>query len=127
MVASAAPKQEDRLRKAISVAVLVSLILVPSVSGEERVDLDMVTKIRLEGFRDSKVMDTASHLMDSIGPRLTGSPNMKKANEWTRKQLESWGLSNAHLESWGPFGRGWSYDQCSVRMISPDRWEMTLV
>jgi carboxypeptidase Q len=49
---------------------------------------------------------------------------MKKANEWTRKQLEDWGLSNAHLESWGPFGRGWSYEQSTVRMISPDRWEM---
>src|SRR5258708_24194393 len=84
----------------------------------------MVNKIRQEAFRDSKVMDTASHLMDSIGARLTGSPNMKKANDWTRKQLEGWGLSNAHLESWGPFGRGWSYEQSTVRMISPDRWEM---
>lgn len=80
----------------------------------------MVTRIRQEGFRNSKVMETASILMDKIGPRLTGSPNMKKANEWTRKQLEDWGLSNAHLESWGPFGRGWSYELSSVRMVSPD-------
>ena len=108
----------------IFAAVLCSILIGQALQAEERVDLEMVTKIRLEGFRDSKVMETASRLMDSIGPRLTGSPNMKKANEWTRKQLESWGLSNAHLESWGPFGRGWSYDQCSVRMISPDRWEM---
>ena len=111
--------------KLVATALALSLVLpaVP-VSAQERVDLDMVTRIRLEGFRNSKVMDTASHLMDGIGPRLTGSPNMKKANEWTRKQLEEWGLANAHLESWGPFGRGWSYEECSVRMISPDTAEL---
>ena len=103
---------------------LCSMLIGLSLPAEERVDLEMVTKIRLEGFRDSKVMETASRLMDSIGPRLTGSPNMKKANGWTRKQLEDWGLSNAHLESWGPFGRGWSYEVSTVRMLSPDREEM---
>ena len=105
-------------------AILCSILVGSASPGQDRADLDMVTRIRLEGFRDSKVMDTASRLMDSIGGRLTGSPNMKKANEWTRKQLEDWRLSNAHLESWGPFGRGWSYEQSTVRMISPDRCEM---
>ena len=111
------------MRKALAVA-LCSVLFALAVPAEERVDLEAVTKIRLEGFRNSKVMETASHLMDSIGPRLTGSPNMKKANEWTRKQLEEWGLSNAHLESWGPFGRGWSYERCSVRMTAPDSAEL---
>ena len=84
----------------------------------------MVTRIRQEGFRNSKVMETASALMDKIGPRLTGSPNMKRANDWTRKQLEDWGLANAHLESWGPFGRGWSYEISTARMLSPDTVEL---
>ena len=66
--------QEEPLRKTASLALLLSLALVPAVPGEERVDLDMVTQIRQEGFRNSKVMDTASTLMDKIGPRLTGSP-----------------------------------------------------
>jgi carboxypeptidase Q len=117
-------KQEDLLRKAASFALLASLALPPALPAEERVDLDMVTQIRQEGFRNSKVMETASVLMDKIGPRLTGSPNMKKANEWTRKQLEDWGLSNAHIETWGPFGRGWSYEVSTVRMVSPDVAEM---
>jgi hypothetical protein len=112
------------LRKIVSLALLVSVALVPALPAEERVDLDMVTQIRQEGFRNSKVMDTASTLMDKIGPRLTGSPNMKKANEWTRKQLEEWGLANAHLETWGPFGRGWSYEVSTVRMVSPDVAEL---
>ncbi len=83
-------------------------------------DLTMQTRIRQEGFRDSKVMELASGLMDFVGPRLTGSPNMKRANEWTRDKLTELGLSNAHLEQWGPFGRGWSYQSCSVRLVAPD-------
>ena len=45
--------------------------------------------------------------MDGIGPRLTGSPNLKRANEWTRDQFTAMGCSNAHLEDWGEFGMGW--------------------
>ncbi len=117
-------KQEDLLRKTATLALLASVTLLPALPAEERVDLDMVTQIRQEGFRNSKVMETASVLMDKIGPRLTGSPNMKKANEWTRKQLEDWGLVNAHIETWSPFGRGWSYEVSTVRMVSPDVAEM---
>jgi carboxypeptidase Q len=87
---------------------------------QEKVDLETMGRIRYEGFRDSKVMDFASGLMDSIGERLTGSPNMKRANEWTRDQLAAMGLSNAHLEPWGPFGRGWANQYINVRMTSPD-------
>ncbi len=64
-------------------------------------------------------MEILNRLCDEIGPRLTGSPNMRKANEWARKQLEDWGLANAHLEAWGPYRRGWSMDRVSVHMISP--------
>ncbi len=112
------------MRKVASLALLASMTLAPAAPAQERVDLDMVTRIRLEGFRNSKVMETASTLMDKIGPRLTGSPNMKRANDWTRQQLEDWGLANAHLESWEPFGRGWSYEIATVRMLSPDFAEL---
>src|SRR5437899_1507362 len=91
---------------------------------QEPVDLEMITRIRYEGFRNSKVMEIASGLMDGIGPRLTGSPNVKRANEWTRDQLTSFGLSNAHLESWGPFGRGWSNESVSVRMLTPETTQL---
>jgi len=80
----------------------------------------MISRIRYEGFRNSKVMELASGLIDGVGQRLTGSPNLKRANEWTRDQLASFGLANAHLESWGPFGRGWSNEYVNVRMTSPD-------
>jgi len=83
-------------------------------------NLEFITRLRQEEYDYSQVMDLMSHLTDDIGPRLTGSPNMKKATEWTRDQFTKWGLANAHLESWGPFGRGWSYQLCEVRMTSPD-------
>jgi hypothetical protein len=96
----------------------------PAVPAQERVDLDMVTRIRQEGYKHSQVMDTASELMDRIGPRLTGSPQCKAANEWTKQKLAEWGLANAHLEAWGPFGRGWSYQRSTLRMLAPDQAEL---
>src|SRR5215469_5292138 len=102
------------------IVVLLSSIPVLWSQAQEKVDLETITRIRQEGFNDSKVMELASGLMDSIGERLTGSPNMKRANEWTRDKLSEMGLSNAHLESWGPFGRGWANQFVNVRMTSPD-------
>jgi carboxypeptidase Q len=92
----------------------------PLAWSQEKVDLETITRIRYEGFHNSKVMDFATGLMDSIGERLTGSPNMKRANEWTRDQLAAMGLVNAHLEAWGPFGLGWANQYVNVRMTSPD-------
>ena len=67
----------------------------------------------------SQVMQTLTYLTDIIGPRLTASPNMKRANEWTREKLASWGLQNAHLEAWGPFGRGWTLRSFSAQVVEP--------
>ncbi|PHZ84749.1 M20/M25/M40 family metallo-hydrolase [Paremcibacter congregatus] len=88
------------------------------------VDLDIVTKIRDEGFNRSQVMETLSHLSDTIGPRLTGSPQMLEANEWTKEKLTEWGLKNAHLEAF-EFGRGWSANSIQVFMTSPRKVQLT--
>jgi carboxypeptidase Q len=80
---------------------------------------EVVDRIKEEEAKRSQVMATLSYLTDVIGPRLTGSPNMKRANEWTRDRLASWGLSNAHLEAWGPFGRGWTLKRFSAQVIEP--------
>jgi hypothetical protein len=101
-------------------ALAVILSFVPAAWPQEKVDLETISRIRYEGFHNSKVMDLASGLMDSIGERLTGSPNMKRANEWTRDEFTAMGLSNAHLEPWGPFGRGWANQYVNARMTTPD-------
>src|ERR1041384_3075201 len=80
---------------------------------------DPVQKIKDEGMNRSQVMQTLSYLSDVIGPRLTASPGMKRANDWTRDQLTKWGLQNAHLESWGPFGRGWTLKRFSAQVTEP--------
>ncbi len=98
---------------------LLGLSVAAQVGQVEKVDPEMMNKIRAEGMERSKVMDTLSWLTDVVGYRLTGSPNMKKANEWTRARLSEWGLANAALESWGPFGRGWSFDKVSVHVLEP--------
>ncbi len=108
------------IKRTISFLALFCLAATLSLSAQEKVDLEMISKIRYEGFHNSKVMEIASGLMDQIGPRLTGSPNAKKANEWTRDKLKEFGLVNSHLEEWGPFGRGWSNEYTNVRMVSPD-------
>src|SRR5580704_9770563 len=86
----------------------------------ESIDLNAYNAIREEGLQHSHVMDYAGGLMDGIGPRLTGSPNMAKANAWTRDQLSQMGCVNAHLEDWGEFGMGWQQLNTWVRMTEPD-------
>ena len=86
----------------------------------ESLDLAMYQRIRDEGLNHSHVMEFGSALMDGIGPRLTGSPNLKKANEWTRDTLTKIGLENAHLEDWGEFGLGWQQLNTWARMVTPD-------
>ena len=89
----------------------------PSV---EDIDLTMYSRIRTEGFSHGKVMQFGAALADGIGPRLTGSPNMAKANAWTRDTLTAIGLQNAHFEDWGEFGMGWQQINTWARMVSPD-------
>src|SRR5579885_3089857 len=88
-------------------------------SAASKTSTDVVERIKEEGLKRSQVMATLSYLTDVIGPRLTGSPNMKRANEWTRDRLAAWGLANAHLEPWGPFGRGWTLKRFSAQVTEP--------
>lgn len=88
--------------------------------AKEDLDLGMYARIRQEGLDHSHIMEYSSGLFDGIGSRLTGSPNLAKANAWTRDQLTAMGCANAHLESWGEFGMGWVQIGTSVYMATPD-------
>jgi carboxypeptidase Q len=113
-------------RKALVFAAAVALIAAGSHAADiqqptsESIDLNAYNSIREEGLQHSHVMDYAGGLIDGIGPRLTGSPNMAKANAWTRDQLTKMGCVNAHLEDWGEFGMGWQQLNTWVRMTEPD-------
>ncbi len=80
---------------------------------------EVIDKIRDEGLNKSQVMQHLSYLTDVIGGRLTNSPNMKRANEWTRDTMAKWGMQNAKLEAWGPFGRGWSLKSFHAQVVEP--------
>lgn len=81
---------------------------------------EIIAKIKKEGMgKNSQVMKTLSYLTNVIGGRLTNSPNMKRANIWTRDTMTKWGMANGHLEAWGPFGRGWSLKEFSAQIVAP--------
>ena len=90
-----------------------------AVAQERRVDPDAASRIRDAALNHSQIMNMVGYLTDIAGPRLTGSPNLKLAEEYARDKLREWGLVNAHLEAWGPFGRGWSLEGVAANMLSP--------
>lgn len=112
-------------RKIISAFVLCAVLLPAVAFGQTAPKVyiapeEAINKIKEEGMgKNSQVMQTLSYLTDVIGGRLTNSPNMKRANEWTRDQMAKWGMQNAHLEAWGPFGRGWSLKDFEAEVVSP--------
>jgi hypothetical protein len=85
---------------------------------------DPISRIKDEGMNRSEVMKTLTYLTEVIGPRLTNSPNFRRAGVWTRDQLTKWGLLNSHLEPWGPFGRGWSIKRFSAQVVEPQTFPL---
>jgi carboxypeptidase Q len=113
------------LRRTAAVVLLLIFIISPASLLAQQTPApapdpnDPIQRIKDEGMNRSQVMQTLSYLSDVIGPRLTASPGMKRANEWTRDQLTKFGLQNAHLEAWGPFGRGWTLKRFSAQVTEP--------
>src|SRR3990172_3386848 len=93
-----------------SVIRLLSLSLLVAAGGlsaqvvQERVDLGVVRRIRDEGVNRSQIPLLADHLTNVIGPRLTGSTGMRRANEWMAQQFTAWGLVNVAVQPWGVLG-----------------------
>ncbi|HWC54022.1 MAG TPA: hypothetical protein VG676_10595, partial [Chitinophagaceae bacterium] len=102
-----------------SLTIISALLFVIALSAQEKLDMDMISKIRKEGLDNSHVMDIAFHLTDASGPRLTSSPGFFRAANWAKDQLTQWGLVNAALEPWGNFGKGWELKKSYVAMTAP--------
>jgi carboxypeptidase Q len=82
-------------------------------------DAAMVQKIRNEGLNHSQVMETAFYLTEASGPRLNNSPGYMRAANWAKTKLTEWGLTNAQLESWGDWGKGWELQRFYLAMTAP--------
>ena len=84
----------------------------------DKPDYEAIFKIKEEGFSRSQVMEIESYLTDVYGPRLTNSPNMRAAADWTTKKMNEWKLENVKTEPWD-FGRGWSNEKFFAEMVGP--------
>ena len=98
-----------RMRTAIC-AVTASLVVLSTSApfAQETLDKEIQWKIRREAAENSQIMRTLHVLTDVYGPRLTGSPNLKAAQDWVVKETTRWGLKNAHLEPWSFGHPGWA-------------------
>ncbi len=107
----------------VAVSVLGPLSHRIGAQSGEPVDLDAIYQIKDEGLNRSQVMDTVWWLTEVHGPRLTNSPQMRAAADWTIKKLTEWGLANVKQEPWGvDFGRGWSNERTVVHVLTPSPW-----
>jgi hypothetical protein len=109
-------------RLVTALSLIVSLLTFNTAlaqSIQERFDQQAIDRIKEEGLSRSQVMELLSYMSDVYGPRLTGTPNMRNAQEWAKQKLASWGLQNARLEAWGPFGRGWTLEGFAANMVKP--------
>lgn len=109
--------------RVLSFALTIALVIGPSnlmaqSGASEQLDYAMIAKIRDEALNRSQVMDHVSWLSDVYGPRLTGSPTIKQASDWTQKKFKEWGLANIHEEPF-PFGKGWSLVRFHAHMTEP--------
>lgn len=101
------------------VRALILILAIPAALAAQTLDRAMVERIREEGSQRSKVMEYAFMLTDVYGPRLTNSPQMRRANEYTLKIFQDLGLENAHLHAWGPFGTGWELTRFAMHAQTP--------
>ena len=95
--------------------------LAPSRTNIEPVDTLAISFIKAEAMERGQVMDHANWMTDVLGPRLTGSEALDRAQHWAHDRFESMGIQ-AEIEPWGTFGRGWASDHVgmAVHVAGPD-------
>jgi carboxypeptidase Q len=87
---------------------------------------ELDAKIIADAAKTSEIMKNLGYLSDVIGPRLTGSANVKRANEWTAEVMKSYGLQNVHLEPW-ELPVGWERGTATMKLVEPDNGRTLMV
>jgi carboxypeptidase Q len=96
---------------------LAVMALAAPPRAQTAVDTSGSGALTAEAVERSEVMENLRHLSDVIGPRLSGSPAMRRANEWTAERFRSYGLTSA-LEPFD-FGVTWERGPLSLRIVQP--------
>jgi carboxypeptidase Q len=107
------------MKQKLLYALLLAAGTIGSAFAQTPTDQQMLSKIREEGMSRSKVMETAFYLTDVSGPRLAGSPGLKRAQDWAVNELKTWGMANAKREPWGKFGKGWEVQKNYAAITEP--------
>jgi carboxypeptidase Q len=89
------------------------------LTAEEQAALAADQKLIAEAKDHSEIMKNLEYLSDVIGPRLTGSKNLEKANKWAAEKMQEYGLENVHQEPW-TIPVGWERGTASLKIIEPD-------
>ncbi len=111
--------------KVIQVLLLIWLPGLLLAQKSEKIDTALISKIKSEGMNNSKVMEILGMLTDVYGPRLTNSPGHRKAADYAKSTLESWGLQNAMIDTWDEeFGRGWQLKKFNLQMLEPSAFQV---
>jgi len=111
-----------RMIRPLAAAAFLAALAVPAAAQvvQERVDLSVVQRIRDEAYNHPQVDSILGYLSDVIGPRLTGSPQARQANDWTAQKLRDYGLTNVVVEPWDSlFGRSWERVTYEARILTP--------
>lgn len=112
------------MKKKLAALMLAGAALIAApVAGQ---GADDTNRIIDEGFNHSQVMTLAQQMTDGIGPRLTNSPAMRRAEQWAIDKFTGWGLSNVRRDGF-EFGRGWEITSVSVRMVTPRPLMLTAI
>jgi len=106
-------------RRALALSLILSFLSLPTFSQQSDQASDIRARIRKEGMEHSQILKTVHMLTDVYGPRLTGSPNHKRAAEWTIKQMTEWGFVNGHLEPWDFKHPGWLNERLTAHIVAP--------
>ena len=101
-------------------AIAAGMIFTPATAEapSPQSHLPELSAIRNEGLQGSQVMDHLSWLADVYGPRTHGSPGLLAASDWVLARAASWGLENAHRETF-KVGEGWEMTKSVIRMTAP--------
>jgi hypothetical protein len=94
-------------------------VTVARAKAEAAEALALDQKLLAEGKSRSEIMANLTYLSDVVGPRLTGSANLKRANEWAAGKMREYGLTNVHLEAW-ELPVGWERGTASARILEPE-------
>ncbi len=120
-----------RNRKAVGVAGLVICLLAgrewpARAANEEKDPVAAAERQIISEIREhSELMDNLEYLSDQIGPRLTGSPQLERASQWTAEMFTKYGLTNVHLEKYS-IPHAWMRGTATARIIAPTEHPLTI-